>query len=320
MKKIGLLCLLVTFTHSLQAQQQDFEGTISYTVETTSKVPGVSDQVWKTMLAQGNKLEVTIKKGNIRHSTGYVEEYYIQQKQRAYLKFKSIDTLYYLDYAADTSQVTNIEKPVDQKKIAGIDCKALVLTTARTVTTYFYAPSLYLNPEYNKDNKIGHFDVFARETGSVWLGYTEESKSYTLTHQCTAIKQTAVDDAVFNLPALPEKKFTYEAISVPARFAGSGGWNKYLQNNLKIDLAGKYLKIPRDQNSAKQTVIVDFLVDEQGQISQVQAVNKKEVHPKLAEEAVRVVAESPRWKPATVLGTKIPQQVTQPVVFQVMKQ
>jgi hypothetical protein len=319
MKKSCLVCVLIIFTNSLLAQQKDFEGTITYTVETKSKVPGVSDQVWKIMLALGDKLEITIKEGSIRRTTAYCEEYHIPQKQRAYLKFKGIDTLYYVDYASDTGQVLKIERPADQKNIAGIDCKAIIITTANAVSKYFYAPSLYLNPEYNKDNKIGRFDVFARETSSVWLGSTEESQSYTLTHQCTSIKQTPVDKAVFDLPALPEKKFTYEAISVPARLAASGGWNKYLQNNLKTDLAVKYLKIPRDQNTASQSVIVDFLVDEQGQISNVQLINKKEVHPKLAEEAIRVVTESPRWKPATILNTKVPQRVTQPVVFQVMK-
>jgi hypothetical protein len=319
MKKFCLVCLLIAFVNSMLAQHSDYEGTITYSVETKSKVPGVSDQVWKTMLGLGDKLELSIKKGNFRRTTAYGDEYYIQQKQRVYLKFKGIDTLYYLDYASDTSQVIKIEKPADQKSIAGIACKALIITKSNVVTKYFYAPSLYLNPEYNKDNKIGRFDVFARETGSVWLGYTEESKSYTLMQQCTAIKQVAVDDAVFNLPVLPEKKFTSEAISVPARFAGSGGWNKYLQNNLKTDLAVKYLKIPRDQNSAMQSVVVGFLIDEQGLVSNVQVMNKEEVHPKLAEEAVRVVMESPRWKPATIFSTKVPQRITQPIAFQVMK-
>jgi len=319
MKKLALVYLLIAFANALLAQQKNYEGTLTYSVETKSKVPGVSDQVWKTMLGLGEKLEVTIKGGNIRRTTSYGDEYYIQQKQRVYLKFKGIDTLYFLDYAADTSQVIRIEKPADQKDIAGIDCKALIITKANSVSKYFYAPSLYLDPAFNKDNKIGRFDVFAHETSSVWLGHTEESRSYTLTHLCTAIKQTTIDDAVFNLPVLPEKKFTYEAVSSPARFAGSGGWNKYLQVNLNSEVATKYLKIPRDQNSATQTVIVDFFVDEQGQISNVQALNKKEVHPKLAEEAIRVVTESPRWKPATAFNTKIPQRVTQPVVFQVMK-
>lgn len=319
MKKIGLVCLLVTFAYSLLAQQKDFEGTITYSIETKSNVPGINDQIWKTMLGLGDKLEVAIKEGNMRRTTVFGDEYYIPQKQRVYLKFKNIDTLYYLDYASDTTQVIKVEKKADQKNIAGIDCKAIVITTSKGSIKIFYAPSLYLNPEYNKDNKIGRYDVFTRETGSIWLAYTEENKAYVLTQQCTSIKQSAVDDVVFNLPALPEKKFTYEAISVPARFAGSGGWNKYLQSNLKGDLAGKYLKIARDQNTATQEVIVDFLVDEQGQPTNVTARNKKEVHAKLAEEAIRVVAESPRWKPATVFGKKVPQQVTQPVVFQVMK-
>ncbi|MBO9566412.1 MAG: energy transducer TonB [Niastella sp.] len=319
MKKFGLICLLIAATHSLLAQQKDFEGTITYTVETKSNMPGISDQIWKTMLGLGDKLEIVIKKGNILRTTVYGNEYYIPQKQRVYLKFNKIDTLYYLDYDSDTTQVINVEKKTEQKTIAGTDCKAIVITTSRGNTKYFYAPSLYLNPGYNKDNKIGRYDVFARETGSIWLGYTEENKVYTLNHQCTSIKQAPVDDAVFNLPALPEKKFTYEAISVPARFSGSGGWNKYLQNNLKGDLAVKYLKIPRDQNTATQEVIVDFLVDEQGQVSNASVRNKKEVHAKLAEEAIRIVVESPRWKPATVFGVKVPQRMTQPVVFQVMK-
>ncbi|TMI78108.1 MAG: TonB family protein, partial [Bacteroidetes bacterium] len=100
----------------------------------------------------------------------------------------------------------------------------------------------------------------------------------------------------------------------------AGGWTKYLQMNLNGQLASKYLRIPKGEQSVSQQVMVKFLINEYGKVSNVEVLNKKEVHPKLAEEAVRVLNESPPWKPATFLGERTIFWLQMPITFEVDKQ
>lgn len=64
-------------------------------------------------------------------------------------------------------------------------------------------------------------------------------------------------------------------------------------------------------------VMVDFIVDKEGKVTDVRVV--KSVDPELDEEAVRVVAASPKWKPGRMGGRKVRTSVTVPVEFRLKK-
>lgn len=107
----------------------------------------------------------------------------------------------------------------------------------------------------------------------------------------------------------------YIAIQIPATFRGGvKGWADYLTKNLRTELAAKYVKMKKTDSVVKQTVVVSFLVDKTGLISDVKADPAEkgvEQHPKLVAEAIRVIAEGPRWEPAQqevfeVVNGKIP--------------
>ena len=69
----------------------------------------------------------------------------------------------------------------------------------------------------------------------------------------------------------------------------------------------------------RQQAIVSFVVSETGNALNIIVLNKKEVHPKLADEAVRVVSAS-HWHPATAFGEKISYRMAQAITFQVTKE
>jgi protein TonB len=102
-----------------------------------------------------------------------------------------------------------------------------------------------------------------------------------------------------------------------ARFPGGAiGWRNYLEKNLNANLASKYIRLKRKEKSGKQTARLQFIVDKKGNIKQVQCTNK-EIHPKLAEEAIRVIKEGPKWEPAEQNGKKVYYQAIQFITFQV---
>jgi hypothetical protein len=95
---------------------------------------------------------------------------------------------------------------------------------------------------------------------------------------------------------------SFFVIQYPAGFRGGiKGWTAYLEKNLNRDLGSKYIKIRKGDTLVKQTVVVTFTVQPSGLISDVAAeppVKGEDLHPKIAAEAIRVVAEGPRWEPA----------------------
>jgi hypothetical protein len=318
MRKLMLAVVAIFFCILLFAQQKEFEGTIVYKVDVRSKTEGFSDRDWKRVLLFGDSVTVAIKQGNYKQSSELAETYSIYKDKRAYVRLKGIDTLYYLDYSFDTSTVTGVEKPEGKKTIAGLECKPIIIRTGKSVKTYYYAPALYMNPEYDKDNRIGRYDVFANETSSLPLSLNDENDAYSLIQNCTRWQEKKIDENIFTLPPLPQKQFSYEALWTPPRFRGSS-WTKYLQANIKAELGAKYIKIPKGESSATQMVNVSFVIDSKGKVINTKVLNKEEVHPKLAEEALRVVSESPLWTPSNLLGEKIAYRLTQPIIFQATK-
>jgi periplasmic protein TonB len=66
-------------------------------------------------------------------------------------------------------------------------------------------------------------------------------------------------------------------------------------------------------------VMVSFVVSEDGSISDINVINKSEVDSHLANEAMRVIRESPVWESATIYGVKTKMPATQPVIFTLTK-
>jgi hypothetical protein len=305
----------------LCAQPKYFEGELQYQVSANSRQEGLSDQDIYKMLALGPSLTVYMKEGHIRRSSSRQEEYYVPAEKKVYVKFARLDTLYWMDYSADTSTVTGIDKPDSIFNVDHYPCRAITIRTANVSWRYYYSPDLLKDPKYDSANTIGHFDIFNRETGgAVYLWVRSEYPFAVNTDSCVRVEVKKIDDHVFDLPALPQKKFEIGSLIRRAKFPGNANsWLNYLQSNLDSKLAIKYVKLPKGQDEASVTVYVTFVVSESGLISHVTVVNPGEVPSKLAAEAARVIQESPRWQPMEWYGEKVSTFVKQPVVFKVTK-
>jgi hypothetical protein len=314
------LLILASLCISLSlSAQKDFEGIIVYRNTVSSNVDGFSDNTWKRLLALPDIDTVSIKKGNFKQSSPLKDVYYLSEKGKLFFRFKGIDTLYYLDYSEDTTAVLSVTRTTEKKKIAGYDCNSLTVKTSTGTKRYYYPPSIYMNPAYNQNNKIDQYYAFAKETSSLFLECEQQLEAFTIKNWCLKVQEKPIDNTIFELPGLPQKKFELSSFIVKPEFAGKDGWLKYLQSNINPEVAAKYVKISRKEDMGSQQAMVSFIVSESGTAFNVIVVNKKEVHPKVAEEAVRVVSGS-RWRPATAFGEKIAYRMTQPITFQVSKQ
>lgn len=103
-------------------------------------------------------------------------------------------------------------------------------------------------------------------------------------------------------------------VQIQAQFPGGiAAWMKYLERNLRQD-------IPVDNGApaGDYKVIVSFIVDKDGSISQVKAENDPGYG--IAAEAVRVIQKSGKWTPAIQNGRNVTYRQQQPITFRASEQ
>jgi len=100
-------------------------------------------------------------------------------------------------------------------------------------------------------------------------------------------------------------------VQVEAKFpGGQDAWRVFLERNLNPGVAADH-RAP----NGNYTVTVSFLVDERGNISEVQALNDPGYGT--AEESVRVIKRGPKWIPAIQDGKNVRYRQKQNITFQV---
>jgi TonB family protein len=85
------------------------------------------------------------------------------------------------------------------------------------------------------------------------------------------------------------------------------------------DFIGKNLRYPKEAFDKKieGRVNVTFIIEKDGSITGVRPVGKYD--PMLSQEAVRVVASSPQWKPGMQNNKYVRVQFTVPIIFSLKK-
>jgi protein TonB len=106
----------------------------------------------------------------------------------------------------------------------------------------------------------------------------------------------------------------FYVVQIPAEFPGGiSGWKNYLERNLNSDIP-----VSNGAPAGRYTVLVSFLVDKTGAISDVVAENDPGYGTKA--EAVRVIAKGPHWKPAIQNGNKVIYRHKQSITFMVSEE
>jgi protein TonB len=99
---------------------------------------------------------------------------------------------------------------------------------------------------------------------------------------------------------------TFTKVEIESDYpGGQGAWLRYLQKNLQY---------PQDaiDNEIQGTVTVQFIVDKEGMVSDVEAIAGPN---ELRGEAVRVIKKSGKWEPAVQNGRKVKSYKKQPITF-----
>jgi len=112
-----------------------------------------------------------------------------------------------------------------------------------------------------------------------------------------------------------DSTLTVKKDTVQASFPGGApGWQQYLQKNLRAEVS-ENIKLKRRQKDSTEVIRLSFLVDTDGNVSDVKVDTQTPVTPEVATEAKRVIAQGPKWVPATINGQKVIYRQKQTISF-----
>jgi len=99
---------------------------------------------------------------------------------------------------------------------------------------------------------------------------------------------------------------TFTKVEIESEYpGGAAAWQRYLNRNLRY---------PQEaiDNEIQGAVVVQFIVDKEGNVSDVEAISGPN---ELRAEAVRVIKKSGKWTPAVQNGRQVKSCKKQPIVF-----
>jgi len=121
-------------------------------------------------------------------------------------------------------------------------------------------------------------------------------------------ESTVIEDVVFE--EAPEEEVAEEIFTIvedqPEPTGGMGAFYTYVGKNLKYPNQARRMGI-------EGKVFVQFVVDKDGSITEVQAI--KGIGAGCDEEAVRVISEAPKWKPGKQRGRPVKVRMILPITF-----
>lgn len=178
-----------------------------------------------------------------------------------------------------------------------------------------------------------HRSFYAREIPSVMFTSGKIPKVFPRPEDCSFDWMERELEYIYNfvmaLQEAPAPEFTPSEIRMHSGSSETVPWNdcdlkpsfmnNYDPNVFLNKWVYVYLKYPKAaiDNGIQGRVLVDFIIDEKGKVRDVKVV--RGVNPLLDEEAVKVVAASPDWKPARVRGKRVACEMSLYIEFRLKK-
>jgi len=232
--------------------------------------------------------------GRVAAQTNVVTKYYDSlwkpcPKNQAFFYTKVVkhDTLYQCtSYWVRSGKLNSIAAYADTSFNKGVGTMIDYYESGITKDSVLFDANGYMGQEYDYTEKgIAKLYVVYDKAKDKWLGENYDS-----------------------IGKIIPGYFTYqEAAKFPG---GSEGWIKYLVRHLRAE-------VPTDNGAPPglYTVVVEFLVDKEGNISEVKADNDPGYGT--AKEAIRIIQQGPLWIPAVQNDKKVIYRQKQSITFQV---
>ncbi|CAN5641798.1 energy transducer TonB [soil metagenome] len=112
-----------------------------------------------------------------------------------------------------------------------------------------------------------------------------------------------------DVPVMREEPIVYTTVQIEAQFPGGiKEWGKFLERTLNTEIP-----VENGAPSGRYTVNVSFIVDKDGNVSEIKALSDPGYG--IADEAVKVIKRSKQWIPAIQNGRNVTYRQKQSITF-----
>jgi hypothetical protein len=184
---------------------------------------------------------------------------------------------------------------------------------------------VYKNGEFKKGQSIGEGKVYREFNKPNFAASFMSFKKFKNTEEFAVSSASgSFDDFLKNKHITQTYTHTYgnsrdtvgalTKVEIEASFPGGvSAWRKFLEQNLKGEILAE--TVPASIKKYKQTVLVRFIICEDGTVCNVEVSNKEEGFKPVQQEAVRAISTSGKWVPAVNEGKYVKSFHTQPITF-----
>ncbi|HOX81483.1 MAG TPA: hypothetical protein PLJ60_05720 [Chryseolinea sp.] len=199
--QLFVICILMI----TNAYSQNFEGTIVYQNVYKSKVPGVPDAQFSTMM--GTTQEYSIKGGNYRSSmngTLVKWQIYINQDNKLYTKMSNIQPILWNDGAVNTDEVLSSEINKNVVEILGQMCDELIMTCKSGVQKFYFSSNQKVDAGLYMKHKFANWNEVLGKANAIPLKIIMTTPQFFVESIAIEIIPKKLDDTLFKLP--PDSK------------------------------------------------------------------------------------------------------------------
>ena len=199
MKK-SLSILLLTFI-CFTANAQFFEGTVTYRNTYKTRIAGVTDDQFSTMM--GGIQYYYIKGGDYRsemNGTLMQWQLYNNKDNKIYTKMANSTSAMFNEGSVNNDEVVSAVIRKDAETVMGYKCDELIITTKKSVQKYYYTSKLPVNGKLFVNHKFGNWDVYMQNANAVPLKIIMETPQFSMESLASEVKATKLEDSLFTLP------------------------------------------------------------------------------------------------------------------------
>lgn len=200
------------------------------------------------------------------------------------------------EYIADHKSASS---PDDRLEYANLLLSKALATDTHTLSTNFFKKTI-LKPRiamlFKNKSKKRSLVSFMLLIPTLTLAIVCQSSPY---------DKAIADKAMVTTDQEVDPQVPYTQTETPPSFKGGmEAFYKYIGDNFKLPKAAK-------QNKVKGRIVLQFIVEKDGSISNIKILNDLEYGT--GEEAVRVLEKSPKWNPGIQNGKAVRVQFTLPI-------
>jgi hypothetical protein len=195
------ISFLLSIFISVSCFSQYFEGEIVYRNSYKSKISGLSDEKFTSLM--GSNQEYFIKGAEYRSNTNgdlLQWQIYVPSENKMYTKMANNEAALWNDTGNNQDSVISIEMNKKVITILGYTCDELILICKSGTQKYYFNSKLAIDSKKFVNHKFGNWYTFVSNSNALPLKIDIENKQFNMNSTAVEVKPMRLEDSMFQLP------------------------------------------------------------------------------------------------------------------------